>query len=140
MEFRLVGPVLPECQPFVQQAGKLARIDKAVPETSLPEVYAWGDVFVLPTIEDGFAVVLAQAQAAGLPIITTSHSGGPDIIAGGGKGFVVPIRAPERIVERLLWCDDNREQLAEMAESLQVNPPQRGWHDVASDFLKAVTV
>lgn len=138
MDFRLVGPLLPECKDFAGQAGSVARIDAAVPESSLPDVYAWGDVFLLPTIEDGFAVVLAQAQAAGLPIITTTNSGGPDIIAEGGQGFVVPVRSPDAIVDRLHWCNDHREELAQMVEALHANPPRRDWDDVARDFMKAI--
>jgi glycosyltransferase involved in cell wall biosynthesis len=139
MEFRLVGPLLTECADFARMAARVARVEPAVPEARLPEVYSWGDVFVLPTIEDGFAVVLAQAQAAGLPIITTTNSGGPDILAHGGQGFVVPVRAPQAFVEQLRWCDANREQVAQMVERLHAEPPRRTWDDVANDFMQAVT-
>jgi glycosyltransferase involved in cell wall biosynthesis len=130
--------VLPECAEFVRSASATATVQAAVPEQQLPAIYAWGDVFLLPTIEDGFAVVLAQAQAAGLPILCTTNCGGPDIIASGGKGWIVPIRSPEQIIARLLWCDANRAELADMTEHLHEHPPQRNWDDVARDFLQAV--
>jgi glycosyltransferase involved in cell wall biosynthesis len=139
MQFRLVGPVLPECAAFVRAVSARAQIDGPVPEPSLAAAYAWGDVFVLPSIEDGFAVVLAQAQAAGLPILTTTNCGGPDIIAGGGQGWIVPIRDPDSMVERLAWCDAQREELAGMIEQLQRQPPTRGWSDAADDFVRVVT-
>ena len=139
MDFRMVGPVTPECREFARDAARMARVEAAVPETELSAVYAWGDVFVLPTIEDGFAVVLAQAQAAGLPIITTTNSGGPDIIEAGGQGFIVPIRNAEAMIERLVWCDENREELARMVEALHGHPPRRSWDDAAADFMHAVT-
>lgn len=140
MEFRLVGPLLRECKGFAQQAATLARVESAVGETELPSIYAWGDVFLLPTIEDGFGVVLAQAQAAGLPIITTTNSGGPDIMAAGGQGFIVPIRSSEAIIERLRWCDDNRTMIAHMVAALHALPPLRSWDDVAEDFMRAVSI
>jgi glycosyltransferase involved in cell wall biosynthesis len=139
MEFRMVGTVLPECRDFVQQAARHAVIEPAVPERELEDVYAWGDIFVLPTIEDGFAVVLTQAQAAGLPILTTTNCGGPDIIASGGQGWVAAIRSPQAIIEQLEWCDDNREAVAAMVEQLHMNPAPRTWDDVARDFIKAAT-
>ncbi len=139
MEFRFVGPLLPECSDFGAQTAAAARIDGAVPESDLPGVYAWGDVFVLPTIEDGFAVVLAQAQAAGLPIITTTNSGGPDIIHDGGQGFIVPIRDAQAIIDQLVWCNDHRADLAHMVEALHERPPGRSWDDVARDFVHAMT-
>ena len=139
MEFRMVGTVLPECRDFVQQAARHAVIERAVPERELKDVYAWGDVFLLPTIEDGFAVVLTQAQAAGLPILTTTNCGGPDIIANGGQGWVTAIRSPDAIVQQLEWCNDNREALVAMVEQLHMNPAPRTWDDVARDFIKAAT-
>ena len=139
MEFRFVGPLLAECSDFAAEVGHAARIDGAVPESALPDVYAWGDVFVLPTIEDGFAVVLAQAQAAGLPIITTTNSGGPDIIHDGGQGFILPIRSAQAIIDQLTWCNDHREDLAQMVVALHERPPARTWDDVAEDFMQAMT-
>jgi glycosyltransferase involved in cell wall biosynthesis len=114
-------------------------VQDAVPEAMLPEVYAWGDVFLLPTIEDGFAVVLAQAQAAGLPIIATTNCGAPDMIASGGQGFVVPVRNAEAIIERLQWCDAQRAELAQMVERLHAQPPRRTWDDAAADFMRVVS-
>lgn len=139
MEFRFVGPVLKECAELARAMAGVARVERAVPEAQLPEVYRWGDVFLLPTIEDGFAVVLAQAQAAGLPIIATTNSAGPDIIAGGGQGFVVPIRDPDAVIERLRWCDEHRDELVRMVEQLHAQPAARNWDDVADDFIRAVS-
>ena len=138
MEFRLVGPVLDECRDFAKEAARVARVQDAVPQAELPAVYAWGDVLVLPTIEDGFAVVLAQAQAAGLPIIATTNCGAPDIIAGGGQGFIVPIRNPDALIAQLEWCNEHRSALAQMVERLHTHPPRRTWDDVADDFLRVV--
>ena len=139
MSFRLVGPLLDECADFAREAARVAQVQAAVPESHLPEVYAWGDVFLLPTIEDGFAVVLAQAQAAGLPLIATTNCGAPDIIEGGGQGFIVPVRTPSAIIERLEWCNTNREELARMVERLYEQPPRRSWDDAASDFIRVVS-
>jgi alpha-maltose-1-phosphate synthase len=50
-----------------------------VPQSELTRLFAAGDVFVLASREDGFGVVLAQALAAGLPLICTDHTGGADL-------------------------------------------------------------
>ncbi|MDE2430182.1 MAG: glycosyltransferase family 4 protein, partial [Burkholderiales bacterium] len=47
-------------------------------------------VMVLPSIEDGFGLVIAEALACGCPVIATEHSGGPDVITNGQNGFIVP--------------------------------------------------
>lgn len=50
------------------------------------------DALVLPTLFEGFGLVIVEAMAAGLPVITTPHSIGPDVITHEKDGFIVPIR------------------------------------------------
>jgi glycosyltransferase involved in cell wall biosynthesis len=75
------------------------------------------DVFVLPSLAEGFAHVILEAMAAGLPIITTDHTGGPDVAREGEHGFIVPIRSAESIAERLAWCLAHRPELEEMGRA-----------------------
>jgi len=66
---------------------------------SLRRAYASADVFVLPTLEEGLALVLGEAMAAGLPIITTTHSGGEDLIQDGVEGFITPPADAQALAE-----------------------------------------
>jgi len=59
------------------------------------------DVFVFPSLFEGFGLVLLEAMAMGLPVITTPHTAGPDLIREGMEGFIVPIRHSTAIAERL---------------------------------------
>jgi starch synthase len=52
-----------------------------VPQHQLPAFYSTAHVFVLPSREDGFGVVLSQALSSGLPIVCTDRTGGPDLAA-----------------------------------------------------------
>jgi glycosyltransferase involved in cell wall biosynthesis len=133
-EFRVVGPVWPEAREAVSTLGNLAEFVSKKPQSELPAEYAWGDVFIFPTIEDGFAVVLAQASAAALPILTTTNCSGPDLIREGETGWVLPIRSPEAFLERLEWCDSHRTELAEMMTASCEQFRTRDWADVAADF------
>lgn len=63
-----------------------------VPLAQLPALLREADLFVLPSIEDGFARTITEALACGLPVITTPHTVGPDLIAAGRNGEIVPIR------------------------------------------------
>lgn len=72
------------------------------------------DIFVLPSIAEGFGLVILEAMACGLPIITTPHTCGPDVIVDGKHGFIIPIRDSEIIAEKLEWAMHNRELLYEM--------------------------
>jgi glycosyltransferase involved in cell wall biosynthesis len=60
-----------------------------VQQEELPKFYNSSDVFILPSIQDGFAMVVLQAMACGLPVICSQNSCGHDIIDHGIDGFVV---------------------------------------------------
>jgi glycosyltransferase involved in cell wall biosynthesis len=74
------------------------------------ERFQTSDIFVFPSIEDGFAFVVAEALACGLPVITTKNTGASDLVEPGKNGEVVPIRDPEAIAEAVLnWWSRIRE-------------------------------
>jgi len=132
--FRFVGPVTSEAR---RLAGQLRKAAELVPKQAQRELRKWysdSDLFLFPTLEDGFAMVLAQAQANALPILTTTNCSGPDLIREGETGWILPIRDPEAFIERLCWCDSNRAALAEMVRRLYTTHRVRSWDDVARDF------
>ena len=59
-----------------------------VPDADLPVYYAAADVFVLPTLLEGFGIPLAEAMAAGLPVVTTQGGAASEVV--GDAGLVVP--------------------------------------------------
>jgi glycosyltransferase involved in cell wall biosynthesis len=132
--FRIVGPVAPDACSVSHRIRRSCEIVGKVRRERLREHYDWADVFVFPTIEDGYAVVLAQAAAAGLPIITTPNCSGPDFIEEGRNGWIVPIRNPEAFIRRLRWCADNRGELAAMTSRVYADFKPRDWQEVAADF------
>jgi glycosyltransferase involved in cell wall biosynthesis len=87
------------------------------PSVSLPELleaYRQADLFVLPSVAEGFAHVLLEALASGLPILSTTHTAAPDLIEEGREGFVVEPRRPDLLASRIEWAINHRGQLAEM--------------------------
>ncbi len=132
--FQFIGPVTPEARGLRTELRLWAEFVSKQPQQVLPDWYASSDLFVFPTLEDGFAVVLAQANAGALPILTTTNCCGPDLIQDGQTGWVLPIRSPEAFVDRLRWCDSHRKELAEMVTRIYTEFRPRDWTDVATDF------
>jgi glycosyltransferase involved in cell wall biosynthesis len=133
-EYRFVGPVAAEAAPLVARLRSQATFVPKQPQATLPEMYAWGDVFMLPTIEDGFPAVLAQAAAAGLPILTTPNGAGWDLVRDGHNGWVLPSRSPHSFAEQLRWADAHRPELADMVRTSQAEFRVRDSAEVAADF------
>ena len=76
-----------------------------VPHDELVEHYREADVFVFPSLIDGFGLALLEAMATGLPIVTTPSGWAQDALAEGRSALFVPKRDPEalvRAVERLI--------------------------------------
>jgi glycosyltransferase involved in cell wall biosynthesis len=133
-EFRLVGPALREAFPLLEAMQSYAKIDRKLPQAQLPSIYSWADLFIFPTLEDGYPAVLAQAYASALPILTTTNCSGPDLIKTGETGWVLPIRSPEAFVDRLIWCDSHRDELADMVCKVYADSHARKWSDVVCDI------
>lgn len=72
----------------------------------LSHAYRSCHVLVLPTLEEGMALVLGEALSHGLPVIATVNSGGTDLFEDGSTGFLVPIRSPQAITEKLQLLAD----------------------------------
>ncbi|HYN10670.1 MAG TPA: glycosyltransferase family 4 protein [Vicinamibacterales bacterium] len=133
-EFELVGPILPECAPRVEQLRGKATFAGKRPQAELPASYHASDLFLFPTIEDGFPAVMAQAKAAALPMLTTAHGAGLDIVTPGQDGWIVPVRDPAAIVDRLVWCAANRPAVASIVQRVYDTFRPRDWAQVAADF------
>jgi glycosyltransferase involved in cell wall biosynthesis len=60
-----------------------------VPHHDIPVYMASADIFVLPSLSEGFPGVILEAMAMGLPVIATRVTGLPEIIQDGENGFLV---------------------------------------------------
>jgi glycosyltransferase involved in cell wall biosynthesis len=84
----------------------------------LARAYREASVFVLPTVEEGLALVLGEALSHGTPVIATVNSGGADLFRDGEEGFLTPIRDPGAIADKMqLLADDpaRRERMSQAA-------------------------
>lgn len=94
------------------------------------------DVFVFPSLFEGFGLVLLEAMAMGLPVITTPHTAGPDLIDDGVQGFIVPIRSATAIVDRLEILRRDTTRRADMAFRARLRARDFTW-DNYGDTLAA---
>ena len=73
----------------------------ALPQAELPGHLSRSHVLVLPSIEEGLALVQAQAMACGCPVLATTATGAEDLFTDGIEGFIVEPRDPAQLATRL---------------------------------------
>jgi alpha-maltose-1-phosphate synthase len=135
-EVWLIGGPDETAKPIMERYANIF-IDKGfIPRKDLAWYYSQGSVLVLPSVEEGLALVQAQAMACGLPVIATTNTGAQDLFTDGQEGFIVPIRSPEAIRERLQWFLDNPlEREAMAAAAVQRVNRIGGWNEYGQRCL-----
>jgi glycosyltransferase involved in cell wall biosynthesis len=115
------------------------------PVKELPAFFAAADIFVLPSLHDGWGVVVNQALAAGLPIIVSDAVGAAaDLVTGGWNGEVASagnVAVLEQAFHKL-GCDGRlRRQYGENSRARSADwTPARGvdrWVDLVASVLSS---
>lgn len=96
------------------------------------------DVFCLPSIVEGRALVMQEAMSQQMPLIITSNTGGSDLIIEGKTGFLVPIQSSEGIATKIQWFLDNREAIPEMGRNAQKHAARYSWESYSSRVVEAI--
>lgn len=97
------------------------------PHAEVLQLMASCDVFCLPSIAEGRALVMQEAMSQGLPVIITANTGGADLVIPDETGFLVPIRSPEAITESIQWFVDNRGEIPRMGEAARRHSARYTW-------------
>jgi glycosyltransferase involved in cell wall biosynthesis len=100
--------------------------------------YSRARCFCLPTVQEGFGLVFAEAMAAGLPVVACRAAAVPELVRDGETGLLVPPRTPAAVaaaLERMLGDDGLRKEMGmagrTRVEALDLVP-------VARRFLEAL--
>jgi glycosyltransferase involved in cell wall biosynthesis len=138
LELWLIGQVFPDVKQFLARYRGRYRHLGVVPRRRLGEFYSQGSVLVVPSIEEGLALVQAQAMACGLPVVATRNAGADDLFTDGVEGFIVPPRDPNAIRERILRLYANPSECAEMGRAAIRRVAHRGgWDRYGEEMVSA---
>jgi glycosyltransferase involved in cell wall biosynthesis len=131
-ELWLVGNRTPDAAPILARNADIF-VDKGPqPRAELAWFYSQASVMVLPSVEEGLALVQAQALACGVPIVSSTNTGAEDLIRDGVEGFIVPIRDPATLRARIEWLMDHPDGRREMARAaLERAKRLHGWETYA---------
>jgi glycosyltransferase involved in cell wall biosynthesis len=126
VELTLIGRRVGECRPL-DSALKVHRWIPSLSHTEVLQELQHHDVMAFPSLFEGCALVVLEAMACGVPVITTPNGAAPDIIHDGQDGFIVPIRDSEALAEKLELLSNDRALLASMGHAALHTATQHSW-------------
>lgn len=95
-------------------------------------------VFVLPTLADGFGMVISESMAAGVPVITTKASAGLDLIEPFKDGLLIESANINALYDAISWCITHNNQLAEMGLNAQRKASLYPWDAYRKKLVQTV--
>lgn len=100
-------------QSLIAEKGLSSRVKLLGQLTNVVDWLHACDIFLQPSIEEGFGLVFAEAGAAGLPVLATNVGGIPDIVVDGETGILVEPREPQKLAQAIesIFCDKEHREL-----------------------------
>ena len=102
------------------------------------EYYNNATVFVLPSLANSFPRVTLEAMSCGLPIIITEGVGSKDIIEDGNEGFILQIRDPDSLAEKIQYFYDNPDEAIRMGRNARKRAEEYGWGKYGDEVIKKI--
>lgn len=103
------------------------------------DVYRSCSVYVQPSVTEGFGIPVLEAMAYARPVIVTDGCGVSELVEDGKDGFVVPIRSPEKIAEKLMYFKDNPSEVEKMGRNARLKAEQYTWDKIEDMYQKLYT-
>lgn len=138
IELTIVGGGNIEACPALKSAlGKVTYIP-SMPHDKILDLMAENDVFVFPSLFEGFGLVITEAMSQGTLVITTDRTCGPDIMHNGEDGWIVEAGAAEPIREKLIYLLNNPSLLEKFGRAAMETASKRPWSCYEKELADSV--
>ena len=101
---------------------------------NVSDFYNACSVTVFPSVTEGFGIGVLESLAHGRPVITTEGTGSSDCVTDGKDGFIVPIRDPKALAEKIQWFKDNPGEVKVMGERAREKAKKYSWEQVEKQY------
>jgi colanic acid/amylovoran biosynthesis glycosyltransferase len=139
VQLRVVGDgeLRPEIERLIQELNLSEHVEIVgfIPYADLLAELSAAQILIAPSVtardgdsEGGAPVILLDAQANGLPIISTTHADIPEVVVDGQSAFLVPERDPMALAERMIYLASHPETWSQMGAAGRTHV--EGHHDI----------
>jgi glycosyltransferase involved in cell wall biosynthesis len=140
-ELWLVGTLTNECKELIADNDPNIKILGFKSGHELREIYQQADLFILPSVQESFGLVILEAMSCGVPVIATENTGGPDIISEGIDGFIVPAAEPNELAIKIHYLMKNQDICKQMGLSARKKIESRySFTTYKSNFLNTYNI
>ncbi|WP_161494599.1 glycosyltransferase family 4 protein [Caulobacter sp. B11] len=95
---------------------------------NLKDIMSRSHVMVLPSVEEGLALVMGEALACGCPVVASENTGATDLFTDGEEGFILRARDADTFADRLQRLADDPNLQGRMARAARMRMTTlRGW-------------
>lgn len=136
-ELWIVGPVDNAIKQKLEKEASVKVFGKII-NAQLSEIMKQAHVFVFPSFFEGFGLVILEAMASGLPVITTTATVGTDLIENGKEGFVITPGDEEQLIKYLHFFDANPGEITIMGKQARLKAEQYTWKEYGKRWEKII--
>lgn len=118
--------------------GDVVKFINYIPNNQLPKYYRKADVFVIPSNQEGLAIVGLEAMACGTPVVATKCGGPEDYVIDGQNGVLVPRDDPKAMAQAISSFLENDDRRRAASEAARTEIEQRfSQSQLADEFVSA---
>lgn len=127
IELTLIGPVTPVIENFIKEHHPSVIVKGKMSFEEVKEMVPNYDVLIFPSFFEGFGLVIPEAMACGLPVITTTATCGPDIIENGKEGFIIETGNETELKKVTQYFIDQPDKIVSMGTMARQKAEQFSW-------------
>jgi len=127
VEFVVCGRGFADTELLRRHASPNLQIKTGLSTSLIVEELRRADLFLLPSLVEGFGLSIIEAMSCGVPVITTAHTCGQDLIKDGVNGFIVPVRSADQIALTLEKVLKHRDMLTVLGREARLTALTLPW-------------
>jgi starch synthase len=138
-ELTVIGQIESEFASWFKSSPLRSQIKRHVPyvpNNQIAEYFKAADLFCLPSIQEGLALVIAEAMACGLPIVATENTGAEEFIRNGVEGTILKAGDADALFTALHEMQSDRGRMRTMGEAAAVRSKAFSWDTYGERIAK----
>jgi glycosyltransferase involved in cell wall biosynthesis len=135
-QLRLVGPRGDAAQLADRVPPANLSVSGPLPQSQLAREFAEAHCLVLASRDDSYGMVVAEALAAGCPVLVSDQVGARELVDEGRNGWVVPAGDVAALRERMLFCVRQVDAVISLRDGCRRSAERASWEGYHERFLK----